>query len=261
MRAAAKGNESMALTGNPSTEDKGVTNLVPPSVNWHGLLAAYGQLPASVHIGPAGTGVNTASAWADGTPKPGPPVMITADTPITDDMDLPPAGWFHLASDGRQLPSAPADDSAAPADLQLGGVAWLAQNFHVVPITDPPIGGAVPPPGEGGSASGVLPAADALIWSGPAIMEFPSADSHAPGGAPATIPDMAALQDILSHADLDPVLASLGTGAEPDALFDPGHGDLGAAFLAPGDPDTLLVGVDAGGMFTPPPLPPPADFI
>ena len=124
-----------------------------------------------------------------------------------------------------------------------------------MPITDPPIDASTPP-AEGGSASGVLPAADALIWSGPAIMEFPPANSHGPGDAPAGLPSDADLARILSHADLDPMLASMGTGGESDALFDPGHGDLSAAFLPPGDPDTLLFGADAG-MVTPPPLPPP----
>ena len=230
-----------------------------PSLNWQSLIAAYGQLPA-LHIGPAaGTGVNTATAWADGTPKPSAPVMITADTPITDDMDSPPSGWFHLAADGHPLPAAPAaDQSAGPPALT--GAAWLAQNFHVGPITTPPIDSATPPPEDGGSASGILPAVDALIWSGPAIMEFPSADSHAPGDAGAAGPDLATLADILSRADLDPVLAAMGGGAEPDALFDPGHGDLGAAFLPPGDSEVPLVGVDLGSL-TPPPLPPPADFI
>jgi hypothetical protein len=259
MRRGIEGHEAMALSGVPGNQDKGVTDLTQPSVNWHGLLAAYGELPA-MHIGPAGTGVNTATAWADGTPKPSAPVMITADTVITADMDSPPAGWFHLAADGRPLPSAPADDSAAPADLQAAGAAWLAQNFHVMPIIDPPIDGAVTPPGDGGSASGILPAADALIWSGSAIMEFPPADSHSSGDAALTSPDMTTLADILSRVDLDPVLASMGTGAEPDALFDPGHGDLSAAFLPPSDPDSLLVGVDAGVFFTPPPLPPPPEF-
>jgi hypothetical protein len=259
MRLSSEGHDSMAVTGVPDEDNlaRPVSNPASPIVNWHGLLAAYGDLPA-VHIGPA-AGVNTASAWADGTPKPSAPVMITADTPITDDMDSPPAGWFHLAADGRPLPSAPADDSAAPADLQAAGVAWLAQNFHVVPITDSPIGDSTPP-GDGGSASGILPAADALIWSGPAIMEFPSADSHAGGDAALATPDMTTLADILSRVDLDPVLASMGTGAEPDALFDPGHGDLGGAFLPADDPDSLLVGVDAGVFFTPPPLPPPPEF-
>jgi hypothetical protein len=262
MRRGFEGHESMALTGVPGddTLHKGVNDVAQANVNWHGLFAAYGELPA-VHIGPAGTGVNSATAWADGTPKPGAPVMITADTPITADMDSPPAGWFHLAADGTTLPSAPADDAAASAGLQLAGAAWQAQNFHIVPITDPLIDGAVTPPGDGGSASGVLPAAGALIWSGAAIMEFPSADSHGPGDAPAGLPGGADLSDILSHADLDPVLASMGTGGESDALFDPGHGDLSAAFLPPDDPDTSLFGFDAGMLYTPPPLPPPPDFI
>jgi hypothetical protein len=175
-------------------------------------------------------------------------------------MDSPPSGWFHLAADGSPLPSAPAADSAPSADLQLAGAAWQAQNFHVVPITGPPIDAGTPP-AEGGSASGVLPAADALIWSGPAIMEFPPADSHGPGDAPAGLPSDADLANILSHADLDPMLASMGTGGESDALLDPGHGDLSAAFLPPGDPDTSLFGLDAGMLYTPPPLPPPPDFI
>jgi hypothetical protein len=252
----------MALVNVPDEDNlvRPVNNPAQLNVNWHGLLAAYGELPA-VHIGPAGTGVNSATAWADGTPKPSAPVMITADTPITADMDSPPAGWFHLAADGTPLPSAPAEDAAASAGLQLAGAAWQAQNFHIVPITDPPIDGAVTSPDDGGSASGVLPKADALIWSGPAIMEFPPADSHGPGDAQAGLPSDADLANILSHADLDPMLASMGTGGESDALFDPGHGDLSAAFLPPDDPDTSLFGFDAGMLYTPPPLPPPPDFI
>ena len=254
----------MALKTVPDEDNlvRPVNNLTPPGVNWQSLIAAYGQLPA-VHIGPvAGTGVNTATTWADGTPKPSAPVMITADTEITADMDSPPSGWFHLGADGRQLPSAPAADGPTDQSAQqLSAAAWLAQNFHIFPITTPPIDESTPPPGDGGSASGILPAADALIWSGPAIMEFPSADSHGAGDAAGTMPDLATLADILSRADLDPVLAAMGGGAEPNALFDPGHGDLGAAFLPPDQPDTSLLGLDAGMVFTPPPVPPPADFI
>jgi len=142
-----------------------------------------------------------------------------------------------------------------------------------------------PAPDDASPPAGHIPKADAIIWSGPAIMAFPPDSHDADGGAAgsgvadapnvADVPDLSGVPDVadvpdevniieaVTRDDLDPILAAMGSGTDHAAPSD-GGGDLSAAFLPPDSPDLghLPHGLDPGFAFTPqPPLPPPPDFI
>jgi hypothetical protein len=201
-------------------------------LRWHRLLFPMVGMPA-VHLGPAD--INTSSAWANGTPKLAFPTPIDANTPIGDDQGSLLFGLFRVSGDGTQLLSAQSDDSANSFTLHTASTAWQSPYIQDTPFAE--TSDAATAPGDAIVLPGLLPKADALIWSGPAVMEFPPADSH----------------------DLGPLLTATGSAGDHGASAAAGGGDLSAAFLPPdsGDIAGLPQGLDLGFLFTPPPLPPP----
>jgi hypothetical protein len=193
------------------------------------------------------------------------PMPIDADSEHVLDFSAigqnPPVGQITEPQAESAAPAAP-DPVSHPPYFAPEPLHDLASDPATLPVD------AAPP-------GGFIPKSEALIWSGPAIMAFP-ADSH-DATSDITPPDLASAPDapgtselptppdVVTRADLDPVLASMGSG--------PGHtppagdvgGDVAGAFLASDGGDLPALpphGLDPGFAFTPqPPLPPPPDVI
>jgi hypothetical protein len=226
---------------------------------------------AAMHPGPP---LANAAPTPEGHGEPTVSAPLDADsaiaTPPTDDA----AGPTVSAPE----PAAPATETAPAA---MPDAFWHPPYFAPEPQTESsPDPATIPadtaPPG------GFIPKSEALIWSGPAVMVFPpdshdaTGDAAAPDSGSTTnsagtpdltaspdqggAPDTAGTPDAVTRADLDPVLAAMGSEPDHPNLFDDDGGNLGAAFLPPDHVD-LSHGLDLGMSFTPPPLPPPPDLI
>jgi len=219
-------------------------------LRWNRILFP-GGMPA-VHFGPATAG-NEAAA-ADGHAEPTLTLPIDANSAPADDFG------------GTALGATPQADAAPPADAPGPALFWHPPYFAAEPLDAS--AGQSPAPGDPAAAAGLIPKSEALIWSGPAIMIFPG-DAHESGSAAspdlagtpgatgtADVPDTPAA---ITRADLDPVLAAMGSGADHGAASDPGGADISAAFLPPGSSDLAHPphGLDPGFAFTPQPMPPP----
>ena len=233
---------------------------------WHRLILPFEGVPAThfrpFHLAPAAFG--NPAPTGDGHSVLTLPAPIDAATPIPGDQD---SGGSGSAGNGTYgIPAPQLGDAASPLDDQAPG--RHPPFFAPAPISEARFDGASTP-GDSAPPAGHIPKSEALIWSGPAIVVFPaeahetSGDAAAPDGGDTASSDVADTPDVLTRADLDPVLAAMGSGADHPASSDAGAGDLSAAFLPPGSDDLadLPHGLDLGFAFTPPPLPPPPDMI
>lgn len=247
----------------------GINNGEQFGLRWHRLFFPFDGMPA-VHVGPATALPATPGedAHTGLTAPPTLPMPVDADSSGPGDQDL--GGPGPNSTDG--VPAPQIEDATIPLVDRALDTVWHPPYTALMPLTDAPTD-PVPAP-DSAPPAGHIPKADAVIWSGPAIMAFPadphetSGDAAAPGGAGDTAdvadtPDVADAPDALTRADLDPVLTAMGSGADHAATSDTSGGDLSAAFLPPdsGDLADLPHGLDLGFSFTPPPLPPPPDMI
>jgi hypothetical protein len=247
---------------------KGISSEEYNGLRWHRLLFPAVGMPAvhygielgtfaAVHLQPA-----TVSGVAQAPLNHSEPML---DAPLDSESPLP-AGL-----DLGELGAAPNSTQDAPAPQIENGAStidevnpfWHPPYFMPGPQTDAPITPATLDPA---APAGHIPKADAIIWSGPAIMAFPPAAEETSGDAAppdvAAAPDAGGTDDAISRDDLDPLLAAMGSGADHGAPPESG-GDLGAAFLPP-DSDAIAGvphGLDPGFSFTVPPMPPPPDII
>ena len=243
------------------------------AVRWHRLLLALENMPG-IHFTAATS--DHAPPAPEGHLEPMVPAPLDAETatPAADDL---------TGSAGPQLPAS--GEPAADLTGLLGDAGfdnlWHPPYFLSGPLDPAPAGATAapdhPPP------DALLSKADAVMWSGPALMIFPgephetaegaaapdtgapdvasASDSDVAGGAPDSAgppdtPDTAGMPDAVTRADFDPVLTAMGAGHGDGAS----GGDLGGAFLPP-DADDGSHGLVSGMLFTPPPIPPPPDGI
>jgi hypothetical protein len=245
-------------------------------LRWHRLLLNLRDMPA-VHLGPV--------AEADHSPAP---QQNHSEPTMTAPLD---AESTQVATpDGSGAPASGLGGAAeAPAIAdEANPFAGIDQSWHP-PFFEAPIAESTGhAPQDGAPPGGFIPKADALVWSGPAIMAIP-ADMHdaatAAGAAPpanggtadagnaasgdagstaaghdlpdgggtadaAAPPDEANIGLVLTRDDLDPLLTAMGGGAAHSA------GDLSGAFQPAGD-DHLPLDFGLGAVVTLPPMPPP----
>jgi len=258
----------------------GINDAEQFGLRWHRLLLQNAAVPA-VHLNAVAAPHLAPALASDVNPAPTNHSEPILDRPM--DADSP------LAAD--QVSSAPATDAigAAPAQDAAAPAGEPAPASHApfsvpAPLTDSTALPA-PQPADAAPPGGFIPRAEAIIWSGPAIMAFPteardtggdtaSADegsaaapdvaaaSDLPGNPDTTAPDLAVAPGAVTRDDLDPVLAAMGSGAD-HAAPSGATVDISAVFLPPGSSDLGFPGhgLDPGFAFTPQPLPPPPDFI
>jgi hypothetical protein len=211
--------------------------------------------PALVELDFSGLGPNSDGLWRFISFAP----LSSPDSPDSPAEaalapgDFAPAGV--IPNDGAPIPAAQVDEASILTGPPGPDSVWQPSTLAPDPLPDAPAAPeSAPTPDDPDPAAGHLPKSEAVIWSGPAIMAFPT-DAHETGGDLA--PPEATIDGALTRADLDPVLASMASGHS--ILSGLGDGDLGAAFLPPESSDLadLPLGLDVGGLFTPPPLPPP----
>jgi hypothetical protein len=211
-------------------------------LRWQHLLFPGEGAPA-VHFQPMT--LSYESPAPDGHLHPMVAMPLGPDDPIPEDGGLGGSGATHD-------PTGANGEGGGAADL----LVVLGQEIlHPPFFLDGPFAYASPSPNNVWRtlpADGHLPGAEALIWSGPAIMAFPP-DSHAPADDAGT-PEVTVPHDALTRADLDAALTAMGDyhGAPS------GGSELGAAFLPSGS--DLPHGLDLA-MIAPPPMPPPPEII
>lgn len=211
-------------------------------LDWHNLYASAAGTP----------GAAAASLPLDGPVELSLPQHAAAQLISADSLVADPGPAASLAAD---LPPDVSHDFLSTVEGPLGDSYWRP-SYVVGEGAVETATGAAALPADPAPDSGLLPRAEAVMWSGPALMVFPGDVQEA--SADVATADVSDAPDPVTRADLDPILSAHGSGAPVPA--DAGALDLGAAFHSPGEGDSPHL-ADSGMLFAPPPLPPPPDLI
>jgi hypothetical protein len=236
--------------------------------DWHRLFSAEG-LPS---LGLAGLVAPAPAALAtDGSGEQIFPAHVAAQAVSAgaESSGLDPS--YILATD-ELLGVSQTSDILSTVGGPLGDSYWRPSIVAgTSPVESP--AGIAPLPADS-APTGFLSKAEAVIWSGPAIMVFPGDAQEEGGNVAGTLTADTPAADNpadppapVTRADLDPVLSAMGLGADhhipsdsgSHIPSDSGSADLSGAFLPPDGNDPPHF--DSGMLFTPPPLPPPPDLI